>query len=295
MKALLPALFLSLLACPLFAQAPDGERRGRGGRFLDRLMERDADGDGLLSIEEIPERMAERFDEMDENGDGFLSREELENLRGRFGRGGGRGERSRRMDPQAMLDRFDADGDRRLSAEEFRAPAELFARVDLDSDGYLTITELTAMAEQGGQRGGQERAPMQPSEALALLGLTREDIETQAEALFITLDGDEDGILSRRELFTGIATPEDEGQPRNRGRARGLLPLLDPERTGELDLTTFVAACRKLAETPDATPEDAPTPEKTPEAPKPAEKSPAEKKPAEQKPTEEGGLSEDWI
>ena len=50
------------------------------GRGFDpaALLERDADSDGKLSRDELPEQMLRRFDRIDANGDGFLDREELE-------------------------------------------------------------------------------------------------------------------------------------------------------------------------------------------------------------------------
>ena len=65
--------------------APAG---GPGG-----LMRRDADGDGMLSIEEVPSQIERRFETLDSNGDGLLDEEELSAMRGRArgasGRGGG--------------------------------------------------------------------------------------------------------------------------------------------------------------------------------------------------------------
>lgn len=73
-----------------------GGPAGPGGgpeAMVARLMENDANGDGKLSQEELPERMAARMMERaDEDGDGFLSKEEIEKSipagRGGFGRGG---------------------------------------------------------------------------------------------------------------------------------------------------------------------------------------------------------------
>ncbi len=72
----------------------DIERGGfaRGGEaFVDRLMERDEDGDGLLTPEEMPPVMARLVDRADGNGDGKLSREELEKAMAQRGRGMRRG------------------------------------------------------------------------------------------------------------------------------------------------------------------------------------------------------------
>ena len=65
-----------------------GGPRGFGGpggpQFIARLMQFDEDGDGKLSREELPPRMAQQmFDRIDTNGDGFLDKEELEQFSAR--------------------------------------------------------------------------------------------------------------------------------------------------------------------------------------------------------------------
>ena len=57
---------------------PGAGRPGGGFNMADRMMRRDQDGDGKLSKEEVPPRMAERFDQMDSNQDGFLDQDELQ-------------------------------------------------------------------------------------------------------------------------------------------------------------------------------------------------------------------------
>jgi len=68
-----------------------GQRRGPGGRGpggFGNLMERDADGDGKLSVDELPEPMRQRFERMDGNADGFLDQAEVDAMR-QSGRGPG--------------------------------------------------------------------------------------------------------------------------------------------------------------------------------------------------------------
>jgi len=54
-------------------------------------MERDGDGDGLLTAEEMPPLMARMVERADENKDAKLSREELEKAMAERGRGMRRG------------------------------------------------------------------------------------------------------------------------------------------------------------------------------------------------------------
>ena len=116
--------------------APPQQRRGTGagrpegaeGRRRPGMLQFDTldkDGDGKISKEEAPERMAERFDQIDKNGDGFIDKAELEVLmemirkRGRRpSDGDGQGQRKR---PER--DRKDS-GDQGGAAKPKRPPVE---------------------------------------------------------------------------------------------------------------------------------------------------------------------------
>jgi hypothetical protein len=71
-----------------------------GGPMIERIMGFDADDDGKLSPEELPERMLRIMERADANEDGLIDRTELEKLRDqmrdRFGDRPGRPERGAR-------------------------------------------------------------------------------------------------------------------------------------------------------------------------------------------------------
>lgn len=67
---------------------PGGGGPGGGGPRPD-IMASDADGDGKVSREEAPERMAQFFDRMDANSDGFIDAEEVAEARKRRAANGG--------------------------------------------------------------------------------------------------------------------------------------------------------------------------------------------------------------
>ncbi|MCZ6671658.1 MAG: EF-hand domain-containing protein [Verrucomicrobia bacterium] len=77
-------------------QRPGGP--GQGGRgqrgSLADLMNFDENGDGKITMEELPEGMQQRFGRMDENGDGVIDQMEIDALAERFR--GGRGQRQQR-------------------------------------------------------------------------------------------------------------------------------------------------------------------------------------------------------
>jgi len=68
---------------------PAGGPGGDSNSFTDRVMQRDADGDGKVSKEEAGP-MSRMFGRLDGDGDGFVTKEELEAMAQQF-QGGGRG------------------------------------------------------------------------------------------------------------------------------------------------------------------------------------------------------------
>ena len=67
-----------------------GPGGGGGGALVDRLMSGDANGDGMLQWDEVPEQMRERvFERNDTNKDKVLDKAELDSMRQRTGRQGG--------------------------------------------------------------------------------------------------------------------------------------------------------------------------------------------------------------
>jgi Ca2+-binding EF-hand superfamily protein len=67
---------------------PEGAGQAAGNQELIAKMfeNRDANGDGQLSGDEIPEQMRERLDRIDTNGDGAVDKEEMKKAAGRVAR-----------------------------------------------------------------------------------------------------------------------------------------------------------------------------------------------------------------
>ena len=132
---------LPLLATSFaWAQPPDD--------MVARLMSFDANKDGKLTKDEVPERMQGIFERADANKDGVLTKEELtaatasQQPRRMEGRGPG-------GPPMDLLFRaIDKNGDGTLSKEEIAgAPAALQA-LDKNGDGQLTADEIRPRRER---------------------------------------------------------------------------------------------------------------------------------------------------
>ena len=135
-----------------------GGRRG-GGRSMN-LMQYDQDGDGKVSLSEIPEGIGadQWFGRIDANGDGSIDSEEAAAIEQR--RRGGGGARN--------LMQYDADGDGKVSrAEVPESMQSFFDRLDTNGDGFIDAAEIAAMRsrfQQGGDRGPGAAGAGGPSE-----------------------------------------------------------------------------------------------------------------------------------
>lgn len=66
-----------------FRARTGGQTMREGVNIVERMMNFDKNQDGLLSKDEVPERMRMRFDVIDANNDGFLDRNEIAGMRRR--------------------------------------------------------------------------------------------------------------------------------------------------------------------------------------------------------------------
>ena len=140
-----------LISCDVFAQGGGGRRRGMNvARMLERF---DSNKDGKLTKEEVGAgRMWDRIARADKDGDDIVTKKEMESMGG--GGGGGRG-RSGEATWKFLQEKYDANKDKAISAEEYTRDQATFTRLDKDKDGALTEKDFASTGER--QRGGRDR------------------------------------------------------------------------------------------------------------------------------------------
>lgn len=149
-----------------------GGGQGGGGaeEMINRLIAMDANKNGKLEKDEVPERMQSMFSRADKNEDGAIDKEEMtamarERAGGQGGGfGGGQGGPGGREFLAQMMERADADKDGKLSGDEIPPfMRERVEQTDTNKDGALDKAELEAaaarMAEGRGQGKGRGQRP----------------------------------------------------------------------------------------------------------------------------------------
>ena len=107
------------------------------------------------------------------------------------------------------FDAMDANGDGRVSLREHaRAAERMFRIMDANGDGRVTAEEMTAAQEKvtGRKPGPQDLSAAEKITAVDADGdgvLTAAEHAAAARAMFLTMDRNKDGSLSRAEFDAG--------------------------------------------------------------------------------------------
>jgi Ca2+-binding EF-hand superfamily protein len=131
---------LILLSAPAMAQM-----RGEG------LFERaDTNHDGSVTREEFLAARAEHFAKLDRNSDGYIDSADVpERLAKRRAQNGG---------ADFLVSQFDANGDGKVSKEEFvNGPTLAFDRADTDKNNVLDAKELAAAKDAANEWRSRKR------------------------------------------------------------------------------------------------------------------------------------------
>lgn len=178
----------------------------RGMRLFDRA---DANKDGAVTRTEFDAARSARFAAIDANKDGALEVSELRTWR--------RAWPARFRD--ARFKTLDGDGDGKLGVEEYVARRKAaFAKIDANEDGAVDKAEFDAAFEKvrermlayydRGDRGkrhhrwrGYKRRAMHRRPDLNGDGkVTRAEFDALGSLIFLRLDGDGDGAVTRKEM-----------------------------------------------------------------------------------------------
>ena len=201
LSLLFAALFTAGLIGLAAAAAPANAHRGM--RMFDRA---DADKDGKVTAAEFAAARAARFAGIDANKDGALEVSELRAWR--------RALPARFRD--ARFKALDGDGDGKLGVEEYVARRKAaFAKIDANEDGAVDKAEFDAAFEKVRERmlayydrgkrhhrwRGHKRRAMQRHPDLNGDGkVTRAEFDALGSLIFLRLDGDGDGAVTRKEM-----------------------------------------------------------------------------------------------
>jgi Ca2+-binding EF-hand superfamily protein len=175
---------------------------GLGGRFGHL----DSDGDGKVTLAEMQKVANDFFGKLDANHDGRVTKEEATAFHDQM-RDKHSGQRGEWM--ATHLAEKDADKDGRLSAAEVpRMPAERFARIDTNKDGFLSKDELaakaTAMQEHFGKRFEQRGADMfARADGNKDGAIDAKEADAEVAQRFAGLDANHDGVVVADEMQHG--------------------------------------------------------------------------------------------
>lgn len=144
-RTFVSAALLILLSTPAMAQM-------RGEGIFERA---DANDDGSVTRDEFIAARADLFTKLDRNSDGYIDSNDVpKRLAARRQQQGGR---------DFMVGQFDADGDGKVSKEEFvNGPTLAFDRADTNKDNVLDAKELAAAKEVVKEKGEEWRSRKRP-------------------------------------------------------------------------------------------------------------------------------------
>ena len=121
----------ALLVVSGFVASAQANNAGTGSDLW-LLAKYDADGDQVITLEEISVRREKRFGRVDVDADGLVSFDEYQSL----------DVQKRELLLKARFDKLDLNHDGEVSAEEYSSYLGSFDRFDSNGDGRLTQQEM---------------------------------------------------------------------------------------------------------------------------------------------------------
>src|SRR5215471_5713170 len=165
---------------------------------VQRLMALDKNGDGVLTKDEVPERLQGLFTRSDSNHDGKLTPDEIRasatNQSGPNGRAQRTGEATR-MDP--VLAAIDTNHDGIISKDEIAAAPTALKSLDKDGDGQLSAAELRPRQQTPTDRAKHMLDEWDTNKDGKL---TKPEAPDRIQQQFDSIDTNHDSVLSEEEL-----------------------------------------------------------------------------------------------
>jgi Ca2+-binding EF-hand superfamily protein len=171
--------------------------------LVKQMMLLDANGDGVLTANEVPERMQGMFTRADANHDGKLTADEIRASALKQSSPRGRAEHSgqaTRMDP--VLNVLDTDHDGVLSAAEMANASAALKTLDLNGDGVLTADETKLKQMTVADRVAHMLDEWDTNKDGRI---ARAEAPDRMQEQFATLDRNGDGFLDVAELTAYFA------------------------------------------------------------------------------------------
>jgi Ca2+-binding EF-hand superfamily protein len=200
--------FIAVASGSAFAQDPPPmpPAGGPGGgqmrmQFqMPSFAELDKNKDKKLSREEMPPQFsAQAFDRVDTNHDGFIDEEEWSAMRSRFGGGMGGGPRT----GENLAKLLDANGDGKVSRDEFAKILSLFDTLDKDHNGELSQEELNGFFRAVNEAQAQATGGVEVNNLFERFDKNKDGKITAEEMgnekTFKALDLNKDGFITREE------------------------------------------------------------------------------------------------
>ena len=165
---------------------------------VQRLMSLDKNNDGVLTTNEVPERLQGLFTRADSNRDGKLTPDEIRASAATQAGPNGRAQRTgeaTRMDP--VLSAIDTNHDGVLSAAEIAAAPTTLKALDKDGDGELSAAELRPRQQTPAYRAHHLLDEWDTNKDGKL---TKPEAPDRLQQQFDAIDTNHDRVLSEEEL-----------------------------------------------------------------------------------------------
>lgn len=155
LKVGISVLAMTLIGTALHAQDRSKKNGDKKKASVEEVFKkRDKNEDGKLEKSELIGWVSNDFSKLDTDNNGTLSLEEFSNAAKFQNR---KRKRGKRLGPDEIITRLDADSDGRISKSEAKGRlAEHFDRIDTDNDGFVSKKELEN-APRGRGKGSKKR------------------------------------------------------------------------------------------------------------------------------------------